>query len=560
MAPYARRARARLLRRSRRAPRRRSPPRSALRASAAGRPAAPSGCEQADDLVLVAGMRGDHRDALIARRASRRVAGAGRPPRRWSCLADRRPTRAAGCTSRPGLQLSERETGEPPTSCSTRSRAVGCSGCPSPSEGDVYLDFEGDPCADDGAGREYLAGLWDRAGASPRSGRTTSTRRALTADLLDWLIAAGCGADPGMHVYHYAAYEPTALKRLTGRHGTREAELDQLLRGERFVDLYAVVRQGLRISKPSYSIKKVEDFYWGTPAPRGEGVADAMSSASSSTKRWLVDGDDRDPRRHPRLQRGRRPLDPRPARLAGAAAGRARAAHGPCRARPRTDGAASETQPTRSAPRPRSPTGSTTAGHELLAGARRLAPARGPPGVVGLLPLQGPRRPRRSSTTPRRSASSRRAVPTTGTSSSPRCGATRSRRRTARSPPASDVARRRHRHARSARSSSWTPPPGWLVLKAARSRAARPARSRAPGRPSDQVLRESIADDRRDVLAGGSTPRARRCSSAGAARAAARCAGETPDRRGGPGRARARRRGARRPGPARHAARHAGAR
>src|SRR3712207_7478570 len=52
--------------------------------------------------------------------------------------------------------------------------------------------------------------------------------------------------------------EVSALKRLTGRYGVREAELDQLLRAERFVDLYPVVKQSMRISKGSYSIKKVD--------------------------------------------------------------------------------------------------------------------------------------------------------------------------------------------------------------------------------------------------------------------------------------------------------------
>src|SRR4051812_1384831 len=46
-----------------------------------------------------------------------------------------------------------------------------------------------------------------------------------------------------------------------GLHATREDEVDHLLRREVLVDLYAVVRQGLRISQPSYSIKKVEAFY-----------------------------------------------------------------------------------------------------------------------------------------------------------------------------------------------------------------------------------------------------------------------------------------------------------
>ena len=40
-----------------------------------------------------------------------------------------------------------------------------------------------------------------------------------------------------MHVYHYAAYEITALKRLMGRYGTREDEIDDLLRRDVFVDL-----------------------------------------------------------------------------------------------------------------------------------------------------------------------------------------------------------------------------------------------------------------------------------------------------------------------------------
>ena len=95
-----------------------------------------------------------------------------------------------------------------------------------------------------------------------------------------------------MHVYHYAAYEATALKRLTGRHGTREAELDALLRGERFVDLYAVVRQGMRISKPSYSIKKLEDFYWGhTRTAADDRAWPTRCRSVVEYERFLVDGD-----------------------------------------------------------------------------------------------------------------------------------------------------------------------------------------------------------------------------------------------------------------------------
>src|ERR1019366_4607140 len=66
---------------------------------------------------------------------------------------------------------------------------------------------------------------------------------------------------PAAHIYHYAPYEVSAMRRLSSRHATREKEIDELLRDERFGDLYQVVRDSVLISKDSYSIKKVEAFY-----------------------------------------------------------------------------------------------------------------------------------------------------------------------------------------------------------------------------------------------------------------------------------------------------------
>ena len=77
---------------------------------------------------------------------------------------------------------------------------------------------------------------------------------------IDFVIAR-LNRHPDLHIYHYAPYEPTALKRLMGRHGTREAEVDRLLREGVLVDLYRAVRQGVRASVESYSIKKVEGLY-----------------------------------------------------------------------------------------------------------------------------------------------------------------------------------------------------------------------------------------------------------------------------------------------------------
>jgi uncharacterized protein len=78
-----------------------------------------------------------------------------------------------------------------------------------------------------------------------------------------------------MHVYHYAPYEPTAIKHLAGRHGVCADEVDEWLRAELFVDLYRIVRQGLRASVESYSIKKMEPFYGFT---RTVPLRDATSS------------------------------------------------------------------------------------------------------------------------------------------------------------------------------------------------------------------------------------------------------------------------------------------
>jgi hypothetical protein len=86
-----------------------------------------------------------------------------------------------------------------------------------------------------------------------------------------------------MHVYHYAPYERTALTRLMGQHGTREQEVDDLLRGDVLVDLYRVVRQGLRLSVESYSIKEVEAFYGFQRKARFNG----LGNATVAFERWL---------------------------------------------------------------------------------------------------------------------------------------------------------------------------------------------------------------------------------------------------------------------------------
>ncbi|HWA16513.1 MAG TPA: TM0106 family RecB-like putative nuclease [Gemmatimonadales bacterium] len=131
---------------------------------------------------------------------------------------------------------------------------------PEPSEGDLFFDLEGDPHAREG-GIEYLFGLVDAQGDYQAR---WSLNRAEERETFEWFIdfvVRRRQQYPGLHIYHYAAYEESAMKRLAGRYQARIDELDQLLRDGVFVDLYQVVRQGVRASVESYSIKKLEPFY-----------------------------------------------------------------------------------------------------------------------------------------------------------------------------------------------------------------------------------------------------------------------------------------------------------
>ena len=128
----------------------------------------------------------------------------------------------------------------------------------------MFLDLEGDSFAREG-GREYLFGVVTiDASRRPRVPRVLGVHGrggAAAFEAVMDLIASAWKAHDGMHVYHYSPYEPSAFKRLMGRYATREDELDKLLRGGRFVDLYGVVRQGLRAGVERYSIKNLEPLY-----------------------------------------------------------------------------------------------------------------------------------------------------------------------------------------------------------------------------------------------------------------------------------------------------------
>lgn len=162
------------------------------------------------------------------------------------------------------VQLEGRTAGQPIHELLAFEPGKGLARLPEPSVGDVFLDLEGDPFAGEG-GREYLFGcivMEADGSARPMSlwAWTAAEERAAFEGVVDE-IERLWAANPGMHVFHYAPYEPAAFKRLMGRYATREAAMDRLLRAERFVDLHSVVRQSIRASVESYSIKDLERFF-----------------------------------------------------------------------------------------------------------------------------------------------------------------------------------------------------------------------------------------------------------------------------------------------------------
>jgi predicted RecB family nuclease len=225
-----------------------------------------------DHLSIVAGIRRDQIKRLDEQGISTMKALAGAPDGLQVPGIGDSPLSRIRTQAR--LQVKARELGGRfHVLTAERRPGIGLAALPAPSPGDIFFDMEGDPHVAEG-GLEYLFGaMADGRFHSWWGHDRTEERRAFEA-FVDFVMARWA-ADPNLHIYHYASYEPDALKRLVARHGTREREVDDMLRGQLFVDLYRAVQQGVRISEESYSLKSVEHFYMDA---RDQAVTDAGSS------------------------------------------------------------------------------------------------------------------------------------------------------------------------------------------------------------------------------------------------------------------------------------------
>ncbi len=208
-----------------------------------------------DHLSLVAGARRDHREQLVEVGLST-VQALGEAPE----STDTRPLRAERFLMlhhQAALQVESRDTHQPVHRHLEPARATGYALLPPPSAGDLFFDLEGDPFVGE-VGIEYLWGWcdadrrYDCAWAHDANGEKAALER-----FIDVVIELRRN-HPDMHVFHYAPHERSKLRSLAIQYGTREHEVDELLRNEVLVDLYAIVRQGMQIGEESYSLKKLE--------------------------------------------------------------------------------------------------------------------------------------------------------------------------------------------------------------------------------------------------------------------------------------------------------------
>jgi uncharacterized protein len=125
---------------------------------------------------------------------------------------------------------------------------------------DVFFDMEGFPYFENG-GLEYLFGNWTRENEFiPFWAHDREAEKVEFVNFMTW-VHERMMQNPDAHIYHYASYEQTALRRLSTRHGVMQSELSELQRQGRFVDLYPIVLRSVRVGEPKYSIKNLENQY-----------------------------------------------------------------------------------------------------------------------------------------------------------------------------------------------------------------------------------------------------------------------------------------------------------
>jgi len=243
--------------------------------------------EAADDVILVAQLTRSHRVKLRAvgiRTVADLASATAQPP---GCTIPAATYTKLQHQARLQHEHDLHPEGLPPVDVVD---AAALHAIPAVDRGDLFFDFEGDPMASEegDTGIEWdLDYLWGVVNASeqftPFWAHDLAQERQALLDFLH-LVETQLAAHPGMHVYHYANYEITHLKKIAARHGEGIDRVTALINAGVFIDLLKTVRAGLRIGVRSYSLKKIEPLYMGAELRAADGVTTAVGSVGEYWK------------------------------------------------------------------------------------------------------------------------------------------------------------------------------------------------------------------------------------------------------------------------------------
>ena len=139
---------------------------------------------------------------------------------------------------------------------------------PKPDDGDVFFDIEGFPRMD--RPFEYLHGLYYKDKGKLKfkdlwaKNHDKESEKNIFIELINF-FEKRFEEFPNAHIYHYASYEKRAVRELATVYSAEfpkgDIVNDDLLRKEKYVDLFSIANQSIRTSERDMSLKSIEKFY-----------------------------------------------------------------------------------------------------------------------------------------------------------------------------------------------------------------------------------------------------------------------------------------------------------
>ncbi len=194
------------------------------------------------------------------------------------------------------LQEEKRKTGEDKIIFLDPDFGKGFYKLPKPDDGDVFFDIEGFPRMD--RPFEYLHGLYYKEKGKLNFKNLWAKKfdreseKNIFIELINF-FEKHFEKYPNAHIYHYAPYEKRAIRELAAAYSAEfpkgDIVNDNLLRKEKYVDLFNIVKQCIRTSEKDMSLKSIEKFY------NFERKADIVKADDSVIKydNWIATKDEK---------------------------------------------------------------------------------------------------------------------------------------------------------------------------------------------------------------------------------------------------------------------------